>query len=150
METHHAIAGLPFGDAGADRNDRTCEFVTEDLRRLDITLKDFFDVGAANAAGGDFDQGFVIADFRNGDFFDAHDSFFAVDAGAHGFGDGAESICGLYNHSRANHVAETSIAWVRMSVVTSFWIQASRTMASFSAALLLCQPNRTSLGIDRG
>src|SRR4029077_3080163 len=120
MEAHDAIAGLPFGDAGADSYDGTGEFVTEDLRRLDVALEDFFDVGAANAAGSDFDEDFVIADLGNGDFFDAHDSLFAVDAGAHGFGDGAESGCGLYNRSRATHVAETSVVCFMMSVATRF------------------------------
>src|SRR5882757_6861855 len=92
VEAHHAIAGLPFGDAGADGDYCAGEFVAEDLRRLDITLKDFLDVGAADPASGDFDEDFVDADFGDGDFFDADDSFFAVDASAHGFGDGAEGL----------------------------------------------------------
>ena len=120
MEAHDAIAGLPFGDAGADGDDCAGEFVTENLRRLDVALEDFFDIRAANAAGRDFDQDFVVADFGDGDFFDADDSLFAKDTGAHGFGDGAESICSLYNRSRATHVAETSVAFFMMSVVTSF------------------------------
>jgi hypothetical protein len=62
----------------------------------------------------------VVADFGDGDFFDPDDSLFAKDTGAHGFGDSAESICGLYNRSRATHVTETSIACFMMSVVTSF------------------------------
>src|SRR6266403_1997154 len=97
VETHHAITGLPFGDAGTDGDYCAGEFVAEDLRRLDVTLEDFLDVGAADSASGDFDEDFVDADFGNGDVFDADDSLFAVDAGTHGFGDGAESLQRFYN-----------------------------------------------------
>ncbi len=91
MEAHHAIAGFEFCDAGADGDDGAGEFVAEDLGRFDVALEDFLDVGAADAAGGDFDEDFARADFGDGDFFDADDSLFAIDAGAHRFGDGAES-----------------------------------------------------------
>src|SRR6267154_616915 len=108
VETHHAITGLPFGDAGADRDYRAGEFVAEDLRRLDVTLEDFFNVGAADAASGDFDEDFVDADFGDGDFFDADNSLFAVDAGAHGFGDGAESLQRFHYGAGTAHRAATS------------------------------------------
>jgi hypothetical protein len=92
VEAHDTIAGLPFCYAGANGNDSAREFVTQDLWRLDVTLENFLDVGTADAASGDFDQDFVIADFGHGYFFDANDSFFAIDASAHGFGDGAEGV----------------------------------------------------------
>lgn len=53
-------------------------------------MEDFLDVGAADAACGYFDKDFAIGDFRDWNFFDAHDSLFAKDARAHGFGDGTE------------------------------------------------------------
>src|ERR1700687_2602362 len=108
MEAHDAIAGLPFGDAGADRYHGAGEFVTADWRRLDVALEDFFDVGAANAAGGDFDEDFVIADLGNGNFLDAHDALFAVDAGAHRFRDGAESFQRFDDGASTAHRAVTS------------------------------------------
>ena len=70
VEAHHAIAGLEFCDARADGDDGAGQFVAEDLGRLDVALEDFLDVGAADAAGGDFDENFAGADFGDGDFFD--------------------------------------------------------------------------------
>jgi hypothetical protein len=87
MKTHHAIAWHPLGYSAADRDDRAGKFVAEDLRRLDVTLEDFLDVRAADAASGDLDQHFAIADFRDGDFLDADLAFVAIDTGAHGFWD---------------------------------------------------------------
>lgn len=96
MKTHHAVAGLELCDSATCSNNSACEFMAEDLRRLNITLEDFLDVRAADAAGGYFDEDFVVADFGNGHFFDADDSLFAIDAGAHGFGDGAEGALHVY------------------------------------------------------
>ena len=84
---------MNFVDTGADGDDGAGEFVAEDLGRLDVALEDFFDVGAADAAGGDFDEDFARADFGDGDFFDEDDSLFAEDAGAHRFRDGGRE-CG--------------------------------------------------------
>jgi hypothetical protein len=53
-------------------------------------MENFLDVGAADAARGDFDEHFSLGDFGDGNFFDADETFFAEDAGAHGFGDRAE------------------------------------------------------------
>ena len=92
METHHAIAGLEFRHTRADGDDGAGKFVAEDLRRLDISLEDFLDVRAADAAGGDFDEKFAFTYFGHRDFFDANDFLFAVDTGAHGFGNGAERL----------------------------------------------------------
>src|SRR5580698_676794 len=90
MEAHHAVAGLESCDTGANGDDGAGEFVAEDLRRFDVTLEDFLNVGAADAASGDFDQNFARADFGDGDFFNADDSLFAIDARAHRLGDDAE------------------------------------------------------------
>jgi hypothetical protein len=48
---------------------------------------DFFDVGGADAADGDFDQQFVCANARDGDGFEAEVVNAAINDGAHGFGD---------------------------------------------------------------
>jgi hypothetical protein len=40
--------------------------MAEDLGRLDVTLEDFLNVGAADAAGGNFDEYFAGADFGDG------------------------------------------------------------------------------------
>jgi hypothetical protein len=61
-------------------------------RRLNVTLEDFLNVGAADATGGDFDEHFAGGEFGDGYLFDAHDSLFAVDARAHGFRDGARDL----------------------------------------------------------
>jgi hypothetical protein len=52
VEADDAVAGFPFCYAGADCYRGAGDFVAEDLRRLDETVMDFFDVGAADAAGG--------------------------------------------------------------------------------------------------
>ena len=94
---------------------RSCagEFVAEDLRRLDVTLEDFFNVGAADPASGDFDEDFVDADFRDGDFFDTDDSLFAIDAGAHRFRNRAEGI------QRFHYGAGTAQACTAFPCITS-------------------------------
>ena len=53
------------------------------------------DVRAANAARGDFDEHFAFGHFRDRDSFDADNSLFAVDAGAHGLGNGTERLYGF-------------------------------------------------------
>ena len=75
VKAHYAIAGRPFVYPATDRDDCAGEFVAEDLRRLDVALEDFLDVGAADAAGRDFDEDFAVADFGHGNFFDADDAF---------------------------------------------------------------------------
>src|SRR5260221_8033194 len=85
MEAHDAIAGLEFCHTRADGYDRAGEFVAEDLWRLDVTLENFLDVRAADAAGGHLDEKFAFTYFGYRDFFDADDSLFAIDAGAHRF-----------------------------------------------------------------
>src|SRR5262249_23065164 len=107
METHHAVAGLEFGDAMADGNNCAGQFMAEDLWRLHVALVNFLNVGAANAAGCDFDKNFAFADFGNWDFFNTNNSLFAVNASAHGFGDGAESALRLRNRTRTDHDLHT-------------------------------------------
>src|ERR1051326_2396461 len=84
MKTHHAVAGFEFCDTRTGSDDGPGEFVTENLRRLNVTLKDFLDVGAANAAGGNFDEHFVGTDFGDRNFFYLDHTFVAVDSRAHG------------------------------------------------------------------
>ncbi len=82
--------------------------MTENLGRLHVALENLFDVRAANAASSNFDQHFAVAHFRDGHFFDADDSLFAVNAGAHGFGNGAQHSQSFHDCARSAHVAETS------------------------------------------
>src|SRR5579859_440957 len=109
MKTHHAIAGFEFLHARADGDDGTGKFVAKDLRRLNVPLENFLNVRAANAARGDFDEELAFADFRDGDLFDADDSLFAVNAGTHGFGDGAEHLKRAGHHGTRSHRAATSL-----------------------------------------
>ena len=75
------------------------------MRRWNVSVEDFFDVGAADAASGDFDQDFVVAYFGDGDFFDADDTLFAVDAGVHGLGNGPKCLQYSGHGGRLTHEA---------------------------------------------
>jgi hypothetical protein len=90
VKAHHAVAGLKLANARARDDHGSGELVAEDLRWFDVTLEDFFDVGAADATGGDFDEDFVGPDVGNRDFFNANEAFVAIDAGAHGSRDGVK------------------------------------------------------------
>src|SRR5206468_6219964 len=74
MKAHHAVAGSEFCETRPGCNDGASQFVTEDLRRVHVTSEDFLNIGAADAAGSDFDQDFVGTDFGDGDFFDANNT----------------------------------------------------------------------------
>ena len=87
MEAHDAVADSEFGDACADLGDHSGHFMTEDARRGVRAAVDFFEIGAADAAGGDLDEQLTGADARNGDRFEAHVVDAAVNDCAHGGGD---------------------------------------------------------------
>ena len=89
MVERHAVANLPsqFRDARPEPGNHAGGFVAEDARRRHGAVLDFFDVGGADAAHGDFDEEFVGADGRDGDGFEAEVVDAAIDDGAHGFGD---------------------------------------------------------------
>jgi hypothetical protein len=72
---------------GADFHNRAGGFVAEDARGRDGAVLDFFDVGGADAADGDFDEEFVRADARDGNGFEAEVVDDAINDGAHGFRD---------------------------------------------------------------
>ena len=55
---------------------------------------DFFEVGAADAAGVDFDQDFAGGDFGDGDGFEADVVDAAIDGGQHGGRDFAWRLVG--------------------------------------------------------
>jgi hypothetical protein len=82
-----AVAGLEATHARARADDGAGGFVSENARRRHGAVLDFFDVGGADAADGDFDEQFVGADARDGDGFEAQVVHAAIDDGAHGFGD---------------------------------------------------------------
>ncbi len=90
MVERHAVAGFEAAREDArptpDTDDGPGGFVAEDARRRHGAGLDFFDVGGADAAGGDFDEQFVGADARDGDGFEAQVVHAAIDDGAHGFG----------------------------------------------------------------
>jgi hypothetical protein len=95
MKTHHAVAGHPPRNATAGCDYCAGYLMAKNLRRGDVGVINLLDVGAANTAGGDFDEHFAVGDFGDGDFFDANDSLFAVDTSAHGLGDGSQSLHGF-------------------------------------------------------
>lgn len=65
MKANDAIARLPLRDAFAHGDDGAGCFVSENLRRRDETVLNFFDVGAADAAGRDANQNFSRGNFRH-------------------------------------------------------------------------------------
>ena len=71
----------------ADADDGSGGFMSENAGRGDGAVLDFFDVGGADAAGGDPDEEFVGADGGDGDGFEAQIVDAMIDDGAHGFGD---------------------------------------------------------------
>ena len=150
VETHHTVAAFPFGHAGADGDHRAGEFMAEDLRRLDVAVIDFLDVGAADAAGGDFDEDFAVGNVGNGDFFDAVDGFVAENAGAHGFGYGPESALRLLCCFRPTHAVFTcSKCSLLHCAVPSLrlGIKLSKKSARAPAARLVLRPKSSNAGI---
>ena len=77
---------------GPDGDDGAGQFVSQDLRRIYVGLENFLDVGAADAAGRDFNQDFAVANFRDGNLFDADATLFAIYASVHGLGHGAKIL----------------------------------------------------------
>src|SRR2546425_10488029 len=106
MKAHHAVAELPLRHAAASGYDSAGHFVAQNLGRWDVGVVNLLDVGAANAAGGDFDQDFAVGDFGNGDFLNTDDSLFAVDTSAHSLGDGTKRFHGFQCCPGAAHGAE--------------------------------------------
>src|SRR6266849_804602 len=123
--------------------------MSQNLRRRDVGVEYLFDVGAANSARGHLNQDFPFPHFRYGHFLDAHDSFFAVDARAHGLRDRPESLVCFQCCSRPAQVVETSSILVErsfrhcLSTAGMYW---SRKSASDPAAARHCRPNRSSKG----
>ena len=67
-------------------------FVAEDARRRDSAVVDLLDVGRTDAACGNADQQFVLAEARDGHSFGAEIVRAAVDGSAHGFGNREHGI----------------------------------------------------------
>src|SRR5712691_12683962 len=108
METHDAVARHPLRYAATRCDDRAGYFMAENLRRRNVGVINLLDVGAADAAGSDFDEHFALGDFRNGNFLYADDPLFAIDTGAHGLGNGTERLQGFKCCAGPAHVAATS------------------------------------------
>ena len=82
----NAVAEAEFFDAPADFGDDARGFVSEDARRGEEAVVDFFYVGRADAADGDLDEQFAGFDIRHGDGFETEVIDPAIDDGPHGFG----------------------------------------------------------------
>src|SRR5437879_7506514 len=117
MKTHHAVAKLPIRHAAASCYDCAGQFVAQNLGGRNVGVIDLLDVRAANAASGNFDEDFAVGHFGDGDFFDANDSLFAVDTGAHGLGDGTKSLQDFECCSRPTHRSAT----FRESCLATTW-----------------------------
>jgi len=87
MMQGNAIADFEFFDSCADFRDDASGFMTEDARRRDGCILDFFDVGRADSASGDFYEQFIGFDLWNGDGFDAKVVGAAIDDCEHLFWD---------------------------------------------------------------
>jgi hypothetical protein len=87
MKSHDALADFKARDAGADFDNGAGHLVAEDAGRGVRAGVDLLEVGAADAAGGDFDQQFAGADLGNGHHLNAHVVDAPVDDGLHGGGD---------------------------------------------------------------
>jgi hypothetical protein len=89
MVQGNAVANLPaeFRDAGSEPGNNAGGFVSKNARGRDSAVLDFFDVGGADAAGGDADEKFERTDAGNRNGFEAEVVHAAIDDGAHGFGD---------------------------------------------------------------
>src|SRR5579859_3707733 len=133
MKAHHAIARPEFRHGRADGDDGAGQFMTKDLRRFNVTLENFLDVCAANAAGSDFDEEFAFANFRHVDFFDPNDSLFAVDTRAHGFGDGVECTWRGGSSFCCAHQTATFAGPVAQGIPTNATIKSFKKEASFVA-----------------
>ena len=87
MVDDDALAAVEARDALADGDDGAGHLVAEDAGGGVGAGVDLFEVGSADAAGGDFDEQFAGADGGHGHGLDAHVVDAAVDYGAHGGGD---------------------------------------------------------------
>jgi len=59
METHHAVAELPFRDAAANCNDRAASFRDPESAAAAIGVKNLLDVCPADPQAGDFYEDFA-------------------------------------------------------------------------------------------
>jgi hypothetical protein len=83
MKTHHAVARLPLGNASANSDDGSGDFVPENLRGRDKSVLNFFQIRAANSARGHSNQYFSRSDGRHRNGFHNHFSLPAVHRRAH-------------------------------------------------------------------
>src|SRR5260370_9463328 len=82
--------------------------MAQNLRRRHVSVINLLDVGAANAAGGDFNEHFAVSHFWDGDFLDTDDALFALHTSAHGLGDGAKRLPSFQSCSGPAHRTATS------------------------------------------
>ncbi len=89
MEDHDAVADSVAMDALACGDDGSGHLMPEDARGGVGAGVDLLEVGAADAAGSDFDEQLAGADARDGDGLDTHVIDATIDNGAHGGRDSA-------------------------------------------------------------
>ena len=83
VETHDAIAQLPFSDSRSHRNNGSADLMSKNLRRNHKPVLDLLDVRAANAACGNLDQDFAGRDLRHRNVFNDNLPFAPIHCGAH-------------------------------------------------------------------
>jgi hypothetical protein len=83
VKTDHAIACGPALDTNSRFDDRSRDFVTENLRRFYKIVADFLDIGPAYAASGDSNENFTGPDFRDGHPFEDDTAVAPIYACAH-------------------------------------------------------------------
>jgi len=122
MKAHHAVTGFELLHACAHFHDGAGKLVAQNLRRRDVAVFDFLDVGAANPAGCDAEQDFPLANFGDGDGFDDHASFAAVNAGAHVAQRADWPVCGVDLGGCVAHFPIVKIAfYLRLEIFRSFY-----------------------------
>src|SRR5438132_1200486 len=102
MKTADSIPDFPPADAGADSHYGSGDFMTEDLRRTNDPVPDFFHIRSADAASRHTDEHLTFGDFRDGDVFRRYLPRTAIHTRAHRLrerivytiGNGADGNCG--------------------------------------------------------
>ena len=84
MKTADAISHLPPANAGPNTYNRSSDFMTEDLRRTNERVLDFFHIRSANAASRHTHEHFAFGNFWYRNVFRLYPSQTAINTGAHG------------------------------------------------------------------
>src|ERR1700687_308443 len=145
VKAHDAISRFPLGDPASNLDHRSRDFVPENLWRLDKPMKNFLDVCPANPASGHANQNLATGNFGYGYLLHLDASLASINARV------PQLPClrrgSLENHPGAAHVADistSSTGWSPSVSNDTFWMYASRNLASDAAAIRLLLPRRIS------